>query len=40
VHEVLVDGRELGGQHLVEQLDDLRVALHGGSSYGWRRPRR
>ncbi len=29
VDEVLVDRRELGGQHLVEQLDDLAVALHG-----------
>jgi hypothetical protein len=29
VDEVLVDGGQLGGQHLVEQLDDVGVALHG-----------
>ena len=29
VDEVLVDRRQLGGEHLVEQLDDLVVTLHG-----------
>ena len=29
VDEVLVDRRELGGQDVVEQLNDLGVALHG-----------
>ena len=29
VEEVLVDRRELGRQDLVEQVDDLRVSLHG-----------
>ena len=29
VDEVLVDGRELAGEDLVEQLDDLGVPLHG-----------
>ena len=28
VDEVLVDRRELGGEHLVEQFDDGRIALH------------
>ncbi len=31
VQEVLVDGGQLGGQLLVEELDDLGVALHGGA---------
>ena len=29
VDEVLVDRRQLGGEHLVEQLDDVGVSLHG-----------
>ena len=32
VDEVLVDGRELGGENLVEQLDDRLVAAHGRTS--------
>jgi hypothetical protein len=43
VPEVLVDGRQLGGQHLVEQLDDLGASLHarrppGGADVTGRRP--
>ena len=33
VDEVLVDRRELGGEHLVEQLDDLVVTSHGVAAY-------
>ena len=29
MHEVLVDRRQLGGQHVIEDVDDLLVALHG-----------
>jgi hypothetical protein len=35
VDEVLVDGRELGGEHVVQRLEHLGVALHVGSSVGF-----
>ncbi|GAA1039910.1 hypothetical protein GCM10009566_27420 [Streptomyces murinus] len=33
VQEVLVDRRQLGGQLLVEQFDDIGVALHRSGSF-------
>ena len=30
MEKVLVDGRQLGCQHVVKQIDDLGVALHTG----------
>src|SRR5213075_2860523 len=33
VDEVLVDGGQLGGEDVVENLDDFLVALHGGQEY-------